>query len=280
MRHPRNKIHMCKGCVGDIFGLDSLYRTEMTRGGFISASAAVAGIAAAGVTAKALAAAQEPPVVFYGGTIVTMDDAVPSAQAVAISGSTILAVGDRERVMRSAGPRARIVNLDGRTLMPGLVDPHQHPIPGGIMLTQTMNAGSDTYKTKADVLAALKAKAAQLPSGAWLYASYYDNILQGGDLTMAELDGVSTEHPIFVYYISMHSATGNSAAFQLAGVTASTGDLPGGGHFGKDASGALNGMIFEPPALLKFMVGMPKLTMELVASSVTRFLYQSAALGI
>jgi hypothetical protein len=252
----------------------------MTRGGFISASAAAAGIAATGIAGKAFAAAQEPAVVFYGGTIVTMDDALPNAQAVAISGNTILAVGDRERVMRSAGPRARMVDLDGRTLMPGLIDPHQHPIPGGIMLTQTMNAGSDTHKTKADVLAALKAKAAQLPSGGWLYASYYDNILQGGDLTMAELDGVSTEHPIFVYYISMHSATGNSAAFRLAGVTASTGELPGGGHFGKDASGALNGMIFEPPALVKFMIGMPKLTMELVASSVTKFLYQSAALGI
>lgn len=252
----------------------------MTRGGFLAASAAAAGIAAAGRAGKALAATPVPPVVFYGGTIVTMDDTMPTAQAVAISGNTILAVGDRDRVVQVAGAGARRVNLDGRTLMPGLIDPHQHPIPGGIMLTQTMNAGSDTYKTKADVLAALKAKTAQLPSGAWLYASYYDNILQGGDLTMAELDGVSTEHPIFVYYVSMHSATGNSTAFKLAGVTASTGDLPGGGHFGKDASGNLNGMIFEPPALVKFMVGMPKLTMELLADSVTKFLYQSAALGI
>ncbi len=67
--------------------------------------------------------------------------------------------------------------------------------------------------------------------------------------SIQELDGVSTAHPIFVYYVSMHTATGNSAAFKLAGVTASTGELPGGGHFGKDADGNLNGMIFEPPAL-------------------------------
>jgi predicted amidohydrolase YtcJ len=272
---------MCRGCVGDIFGLDTLYRSEMTRGGFLAGSAAAAGIvAAAGAGGKAFAAAGEPPIVFYGGTIVTMDDAMPSAQAVAISGNAILAVGDREHVLRVAGTRTRSINLDGRTLMPGLIDPHQHPIPGGIMLTQTMNAGYDTYKTKADLLQALKAKAAALASGAWIYASYYDNILQGGDLTMAELDGVSTDHPIFVYYISMHSATANSAAFKLAGVTASTGELPGGGHFGKDTNGNLNGMVFEPPALVKFMVGMPKLTMDLVSSSVTKFLYQSAALGI
>jgi predicted amidohydrolase YtcJ len=164
--------------------------------------------------------------------------------------------------------------------MPGLIDPHQHPIPGGIMLTQMLDVGYDTYRSKADAIAAMKAKVAGLPPGQWLYAGYYDNVLQGGYLSMAELDGVSLEHPIFVYYISMHSATGNSAAFKLAGITASTGDLPGGGHFGKDPQGNLNGMIFEPPALVKFMVGMPKLTIELVSSSVKKFLYQSAALGI
>ncbi len=93
------------------------------------------------------------------------------------------------RRRRPARERAAF-NLQGRTLMPGLIDPHQHPIPGGIMLTQMTNVGYDTYKTKADVLAALKQKIAQLPAGQWVYAGYYDNILQGGDLSMAELDSV------------------------------------------------------------------------------------------
>ncbi|MGB8520213.1 MAG: amidohydrolase [Candidatus Tumulicola sp.] len=250
----------------------------MTRAGFLAASAAAAGVAAAGLPNPARAA--EAATIFYGGPIVTMDDRVRSAAAVAISGMRIVAVGDLDAVTSAAGPGARRVNLDGRTLMPGLIDPHQHPIPGGIMLTQMLNVGYDAYKDKAGVIGALKAKASQLPAGQWIYAAYYDNVLQGGDLTLAELDAVSTEHPIFVYYVSMHSATGNTAAFKIAGVTASTGDLPGGGHFGKDSAGNLNGMIFEPPALVKFMAGMPKLTMELVSSAVTKFLYQSAALGI
>ena len=148
------------------------------------------------------------------------------------------------------------------------------------MLTQMTNVGYDTYKSKAGVLAALKQKVAQLPAGQWIYAGYYDNVLQGGDLSMAELDSVSAQHPIFVYYVSMHSATANTPAFKAAGVTASTGELPGGGHFGKDAAGNLNGMIFEPPALVKFMSGLPKLTFDLVSSSVKQFLSQSAALGI
>ena len=209
-----------------------------------------------------------------------MDDHLARAEAVAIAGGKILAVGTLDEVKRRAGSRAQKVDLEGRTLMPGLIDPHQHPIPGGIMLTQMINVGYDTYKTKADVLSALKAKVATTPAGQWIYAAYYDNVLQGGDLSLTELDGVSTAHPIWVYYVSMHSATANSPAFRLAGVSASTGPLPGGGHFGKDSNGKLNGMIYEPPALTKFIVGLPKLTMELVASSVTRFLYQSAAQGI
>ncbi len=274
---------MCRGCIGDIFGIEKIFSAEPSRGWFIAASVAAAGFAAASARPSYAAtgdSAGGAATLFSGGTILSMDDTYSSAKAVAIANGTILAIGELDDVVRAAGPGAQRVNLDGRTLMPGLIDPHQHPIPGGIMLTQMMNVGSDTYKTKADVLAALKAKAAAMPAGQWIYADLYDNLLQGGDLTIEELDSVSTAHPIFVYYVSMHSATGNSLAFKIAGVTASTGDLPGGGHFGKDSSGNLNGMIFEPPALQKFIGGLPKLSLELVGDAVKKFLYQSAALGI
>ncbi|HEX3671262.1 MAG TPA: amidohydrolase [Candidatus Cybelea sp.] len=272
---------MCKGCIGDVFGIQNVFATELSRGRFIAGSAAAAGFAAvAGRPAYAATGGAAAATVFSNGTIVSMDERYSSAKAVAIANGTILAIGDLDDVVRAAGAGAQSVNLDGRTLMPGLIDPHQHPIPGGIMLTQMTDVGSDSYKTKADVLAALKAKAAGLPAGQWIYADLYDNLLQGGDLTIEELDGVSTAHPVFVYYVSMHTATGNSLAFKLAGVTASTADLPGGGHFGKDASGNLNGMIFEPPALQKFVIGLPKLSLELVGNAVKTFLYQSAALGI
>jgi len=273
---------MCRACIGDLFGIERFFSAEPSRGRFIATSAAAAGLAA--IVARpsfAGTAAEAPqPSIFYGGTIVTMDDAYPSAGAVAIANGKILAVGETSEVMRAAGRSAQRVNLDGRTLMPGLIDPHQHPLPGGIMLTQMIDVGSDTYKSKADVLAALKAKAAQAPSGQWIYADLYDNLLQGGDLSIEELDGVSAVHPIFVYYVSMHTATGNSLAFKLAGVTSATGELPGGGHFGKNSSGDLNGMIFEPPALQKFLIGMPKLSLELVGAATRKFLYQSAKLGI
>jgi predicted amidohydrolase YtcJ len=258
----------CSHCAGDLFGI-----------GVPAGSDAVAGVTSSGLAAGK-AAAHEPAAVFFGGTVITMDDGNPAADAIAIAGGKILAVGARDEVLAQAGADAQRVNLAGRTLMPGLIDPHQHPLPGGLMLANTMSVSYDTYKTKAEVLDALRKKAAQTPGGQWIYASYYDNVLHGGYLTMAELDGVTTAHPMFVYYVSMHSATGNRAAFEASGISPSTRELPGGGYFGVDANGEQDGMIQEMPALMKFLGGFPKLTPAVIAESTMRFLYGSAALGI
>jgi predicted amidohydrolase YtcJ len=258
----------CIHCAGDLFGT-----------GTPAGSDAVAGIARSGPGADA-SGAHAPATVFFGGTVITMDDSKPTVDAIAIAGAKIVAVGSRDDVLAQAGADARRLNLAGRTLMPGLIDPHQHPLPGGVMLANTMSVSYDVYKTKAEVLDALRKKASQTPGGQWIYASYYDNILQGGYLTMAELDGVTTAHPMFVYYVSMHSATGNRAAFAASGISPSTQELPGGGYFGVDSNGQQDGMIQEMPALMKFLGGFPKLTPASIAQSMTTFLYASAALGV
>src|SRR5579863_7954355 len=259
----------CSHCSGDLFGM-----------GAPAGSNAVAGVSGPELGAARPTADVPPSTVFFGGTVITMDGPNSAAEAIAISGNKIVAVGSRAEVSARAGVKAHSVDLDGRTLMPGLIDPHQHPLPGGLMLMHTLSLSFDTYKTKADVLAALRDAAAKTAAGQWIYASYYDNILHGGYLTMDELDGVSSTHPIFVYYASMHSATGNRMAFAASGISPTTRELVGGGYFGVDANGRQNGMIQEMPALMKFLVGFPKLTPSVIAESLTTFLYRSAALGI
>ena len=70
---------------------------------------------------------------------------------------------------------------------------------------------------------------------------------------MTDLDAVSTQHPIFVVYINGHEGAGNGLAFQLAKMPEDVGELPGGGHFGRGPDGKLNGLVYEPPALLRFV---------------------------
>ncbi len=256
-------------CSGDIFNVGKAHGA--------AGADAIAGVAG---LQHGRPAPHGPATVFSGGTIFTMDERRPEAEAIAIADGKILAVGSKGDVTARAGDGAQHVDLAGRTLMPGIVDPHQHPLPGGLMLEHTLDVSYDKYKSKALVLEALRAKAAQTPPGQWIYASYYDNILHGGYLTMAELDAVSTTNPIFVYYVSMHSATGNRAAFTAAGIDASTHELQGGGYFGTGDDGNQNGMIQEMPALMRFLVGFPKLTPEVIAKAMMAFLYRSAALGI
>ncbi|HTX59307.1 MAG TPA: amidohydrolase [Verrucomicrobiae bacterium] len=262
----------CHGCSGDLVGIGPAHGTAGTD--------AMAGIASGTLAGKTPREHDPRATVFSNGTILAMDDRLTQPAAIAIAAGKIVAAGSLDDALASAGPDPQRVDLDGRTLMPGLIDPHQHPVPGGLMLTQTLSVSYDRYKSKAEVLDVLIAKAAATPAGQWIYASYYDNLLHGGYLTMAELDAVSTQHPIFVYYVSMHTATGNRLAFDAAGVEPSVRELPGGGYFGVDAAGAHNGMIFEMPALLKFLRGFPKLTPELVGAAIMKFLYQSAALGV
>jgi predicted amidohydrolase YtcJ len=96
---------------------------------------------------------------------------------------------------------------------------------------------------------------------------------------MPDLDAISKVHPILVYYINMHTAAGNSAAFAAAQIPDDIGPLPGGGRFGRDASGKLNGMIYEESALKKFAIAIPKITPELAGKAVVDWLKVNASFG-
>jgi predicted amidohydrolase YtcJ len=90
------------------------------------------------------------------------------------------------------------------------------------------------------VLNELRALAARTPPGQWILCSNFDNLLQGGDLSREELDGISTNHPIFVLYTNGHDACVNSLALKVTNIPDNIGALPGGGHFGRDEKGQLN----------------------------------------
>ena len=218
--------------------------------------------------------------IFRGGTILPLAGPTASVEAMAIGGGRILAVGAEADVMASKGASTRIVDLGGRCMLPGLIDPHHHTSFGALAAGLFIDAGYTKYQTRTSLLEGLRAKAAQTPAGEWLLAYNFDNLLQGGNLTMADLDGVSKEHPVLVWYINMHDAAGNTAAFKLAGVGEDIGMLPGGGHFGRGPDGKLDGRIFEESALLKFVLkALPKITPELFGRLTLEYFKANAALG-
>ena len=173
-----------------------------------------------------------------------------------------------------------IIDLDGRILMPGFIDPHNHTVLSALILELLEDIGYTKFPTRGKMLAALRALVTQTPPGHWISCSNFDNLLQGGDLSREELDAISTDHPIFVWYTNGHDACVNSAALKLAKIPENIGTLPGGGHFGRDSSGALNGVAYEESAILKFVsLFLPKLTPQLAAKAISDYLKTAAASG-
>jgi predicted amidohydrolase YtcJ len=245
------------------------------------ARAAVAAALGGGAMRRGRAAAPvAAEVIFRGGTIRTMADGRGIVDAVAIGGGRILAAGTVSEANACAGDATRIVELAGRTVLPGLIDPHHHSVLAALLTTLLLDVGPSACRTRADAIAALKARAAKTPAGEWVAAGFYDNLLQGGELTGADLDAVSTSHPIFVLYVNGHVGAANRLAFDRARIPPDVGTLPGGGHFGRGPDGRLDGRIYEQPALLRFTaVALPSPTPAVLANALTAYAKRAAAAG-
>jgi hypothetical protein len=182
--------------------------------------------------------------VLYNGNILTMDAAQPAAQALAIAGDRLLAVGSNDDVSNLVSPLTRKTSLDGKTVVPGFIDAHTHPAYSGYRHLKQVDCD---LRSITAIQGALRERAARTPAGDWVIGFKYDDTktAEGRRLTRADLDAVSREHPVFVEHRGGHTAYLNSLAFRKAGVSEQTPD-PTGGRFDRDpASGAFTGRAAE-----------------------------------
>jgi hypothetical protein len=269
---------MCQGCVGNIFGSLGRMRSGVSRRKFLAAAAGAASIAP--LAGRSFAASTDgADLIFRGGPIIPMTGDSRAVEALAVKDGQIVAVGAADTVMDLKSASTEIVDLDGRAMLPGFIDAHQHTVTGALINALFVDCGYTKYKTRDALMAMFRDRAAKTPAGEWLLFTGFDNLLQGGDLMMADLDAASKDHPILVYYINMHTAAGNGLAFARARIPADIGDLPGGGRFGRDAARKLDGMIYEESALKKFAVAIPKITPELAGKAVIDWLKINASHG-
>jgi predicted amidohydrolase YtcJ len=274
---------MCHACVSSLitdklaFGLAP---PATGRRRFMAYAATASAVAAGLGTTRIATAADGAEVIFRNGTIIPMAGPRRAVEALAIGGGRILGLGAESDVAGLRTGATRVIDLQGRALLPGFVDPHHHTSSAAVFADMLTDVGFTKYRTRALLTEALKAQAARTPPGQWVVGCYFDNLLQGGDLSMQELDAISSEHPIFIWYVNMHDAAANSMAFRLAQIPDDVGVLPGGGHFGRGADGRFNGLVFEEPAMLKFVeIALPKITPEMVTKALVDYARQAAALG-
>jgi predicted amidohydrolase YtcJ len=198
------------------------------------------------------AAAAEPAErIIRGGSIVTVDPARPAAEAVAIRGGRIVAVGTEADVMPLAGPQTEVTDLAGHTLVPGFVDGHSHFFTCGEVQVQALCASppAGTCTSVADVIAKLKQlqERQKLGPGKFVMGFGYDPELLAEKRapTKQELDAAFPDNPVILVHVSGHGAMLNSKALAFYGITAAT-PTPAGGVIGRETgSQEPDGLLFE-----------------------------------
>jgi len=170
--------------------------------------------------------------IFNNGTILTMDADNSTAEAVAVRNGRIEAVGTNQEISQRITDECVVVDLAGKTVVPGFIEAHGHfPWSGFNAIGVNLNSPPIGAMTCiSDVVAALKKKAAGTETGKWVIGFGYDdtNLAEKRLLTRADLDGVSRDHPVFVNHISGHIGMVNGFALEAAGFDANTPNPEGG----------------------------------------------------
>jgi len=192
-------------------------------------------------------------VIYHNGTILTINDNQPTAEAVAVKDGRILQVGTETEVMESAGADTKKIDMGGKTMLPGFVDSHGHAYMIGLQATTAnlLPPPDGTGKDIASLQALLSDWAAHnedaVKKVGWIAGFGYDDsqLAEQRHPTRDDLDKVSADLPVLIIHQSGHLGVANSKALEIAGVTADTKDPTGGVFRRREGSQEPNGVLEE-----------------------------------
>ena len=187
--------------------------------------------------------------IIKNANIMTMDTNRPRAQAVAMTHGRFAGVGSNEDMEGLIGPETKIIDVGGKTVLPGFIDGHIHVLSSGV---KHVNMADCDVRTLTEIQAGLKERAAKTPAGGWVQGFKFDDTKtdrtasnEGRHLYREDLDAVTTDHPMMVAHRGGHVFYMNSAGLEAGGYNDESEDPPGG-RLGRDPdTGKLNGIVYE-----------------------------------
>jgi predicted amidohydrolase YtcJ len=253
--------------------------TDWCRAGVRTLGLAGAVLAAAVAFGCAARLRQQVPgaeLVLTHAQVYTLDPGQPWAEALAISGGSIVALGSHDDVMRHRGSRTRVVDLHGQLVLPGFHDSHVHPVTGGIELGQCALTGI----TGLDALRATLQRCVEAQAGEpWLLGGGWElTLFPSGNPSRQLLDELVPDVPAFLVSADGHSSWLNSEGLRRSGITAATPDPPNG-RIERDAAGEPSGTLREDAAKLAHP-HLPKLPPEVYDEGLRRGLALANRFGI
>ncbi|PKB82166.1 MAG: hypothetical protein BZY88_05210 [SAR202 cluster bacterium Io17-Chloro-G9] len=183
--------------------------------------------------------------VLMGGNVLTMDVRNSRAEALAVDGGKIAAVGTNAELAKLVGENTRVVHLAGRTLLPAFSDPHNH-FSINTLEPVSVDCSVPPHATIGSVKDAIAAAAKDLPAGRWLtgWGFRSGRLKENRAITRWELDEAAPDNPVRIMDGSVHACYANSAALMLAGIGQETPDPPHG-QIIRESNGQPNGTLWE-----------------------------------
>ncbi len=179
------------------------------------------------------------------GKVVTVDADNSIVEAVAVKGDRIVAIGSSAEMKKLAKKGAKIIDLKGRTVLPGIIDSHTHPHNAAMNFLEIDCRGKGIKGIK-NIQTAVAKKAKEIKSGEWIQGSGYNDskLSEKRQITRWELDEAAPKNPVCITSDTGHQCIVNSKALEIVGITKFTPD-PAGGQIDKDAKGELTGLLYE-----------------------------------
>jgi predicted amidohydrolase YtcJ len=227
--------------------------------------------------ASASISSGQATLILVNGKVWTENPAQPTAQAVAVDGNRILRVGTDADIRKFAGPATRVIDLHGRLLLPGFNDAHVHLFGGGESLTsvQTRDATSQAeFKQRIGDFSKTLPAGAWIRDGVWDHQSWNPATLPNHQL----IDGVTGDHPAFLWRIDGHMALANALTLKLAGIDRNTQNPPGG-EIEHDSDGNPTGILKDAATALVVRI-MPPLSAEEQDRVMEAAMREAAAHGV
>ncbi|WP_163528781.1 amidohydrolase [Halobacillus ihumii] len=220
---------------------------------------------------------RKPDLIFFNGDVLTMDDSFPQASAVAVKDGMIAAVGDESYVFDWKTEQTEIIDLNGKTLMPGFIESHIHPTIYGSTLLE-IDCRPEIAPSMEDLLHKVSEEAVKTPEGEWIRGFGWDDskLAEKRNPTRWELDEAAPNHPVVLKRSCAHMAVANSKALELSGITEETSD-PSGGHIERDEHGNLTGLLQEKA---QGLLDVPRYDLEDIAKGMRLAQQQFAEWGI
>ncbi|MCP3940292.1 MAG: amidohydrolase [Desulfobacteraceae bacterium] len=221
----------------------------------------------------------EANIIYINGKVYTVNEKQPWAEAVAVSGNSIVFVGSNIDAKKYTGKKCRIIDLKGKMLLPGFIDGHTHPVSGA-----QLTSGADLqYNSIEKIIASVKVYADKNPNEkiirgfGWRY-----HLFPSTGPTKKILDIVFPDRPVYLIAIDAHSAWVNSKALELAGITKDTSDpQPGFSYYQRDPkTKEATGYLVEPPAEIAVLNAIQPQTKELIKDVFEKKLKDFAKAGV